>query len=67
MADLNILTDPAWSKRVNPDTFAGPKRVCDPGILIEALPEINLILVSQNHYDHSDTASLKQQCRQQEK
>ena len=59
VAGLNILTDPVWSKRVSPVTFAGPKRVRDPGIPIEALPEIDLILVSHNHYDHLDTASLK--------
>ena len=44
VAGLNILTDPVWSKRVSPVTFAGPKRVRDPGIPIEALPEIDLIL-----------------------
>jgi L-ascorbate metabolism protein UlaG (beta-lactamase superfamily) len=64
---LNILTDPVWSKRVSPVTFAGPKRVRDPGIPIEALPEIDLILVSHNHYDHLDTASLKKLRQQQEK
>jgi len=67
VAGLNILTDPVWSKRVSPVTFAGPKRVRDPGIPIEALPEIDLILVSHNHYDHLDTASLKTLRQQQEK
>jgi L-ascorbate metabolism protein UlaG (beta-lactamase superfamily) len=67
VAGLNILTDPVWSKRVSPVTFAGPKRVRDPGIPIEALPEIDLILVSHNHYDHLDTASLKKLRQQQEK
>ena len=67
VAGLNILTDPVWSKRVSPVTFAGPKRVRDPGIPIEALPEIDLILVSHNHYDHLDTASLKTMRQQQEK
>jgi L-ascorbate metabolism protein UlaG (beta-lactamase superfamily) len=52
---------------VSPVTFAGPKRVRDPGIPIEALPEIDLILVSHNHYDHLDTASLKKLRQQQEK
>jgi L-ascorbate metabolism protein UlaG (beta-lactamase superfamily) len=35
-----------------------------PGIPIEALPEVDLILVSHNHYDHLDTASLKKLRRQ---
>ena len=66
-AGLNILTDPVWSKRVSPVTFAGPKRVRAPGVSIDALPEIDLILVSHNHYDHLDTASLKKLRAQQEK
>ena len=67
VAGLNILTDPVWSKRVSPVAFAGPKRVRDPGIPLEALPEIDLILVSHNHYDHLDTASLKTLRQQQDK
>ena len=56
---LNILTDPVWSKRVSPVTFAGPKRVRAPGITLDALPEIDLILISHNHYDHLDSKSLR--------
>ena len=48
-------------------TFAGPKRVRDRGIPIEALPEIDLILVSHDYYDHLDTASLKKLRQQQER
>lgn len=59
VAGLNILTDPVWSKRVSPVAFAGPKRVRAPGIPISDLPEIDLILISHNHYDHLDTKSLK--------
>ena len=67
VAGLNILTDPVWSTRVSPVTFAGPKRVRDPGFPIESLPQIDLILISHNHYDHLDTASLKALRQQQEK
>jgi len=56
---LNILTDPVWSDRVSPVTFAGPKRVRAPGLPLEELPEIDLILISHNHYDHLDTTSLE--------
>src|SRR5215468_1732336 len=55
---LNILIDPVWSERVSPVGFAGPKRVNDPGIAFDALPEIDVILVSHNHYDHLDIATL---------
>ena len=56
---LNILTDPIWSERASPVTFSGPKRIRPPGVAIEDLPEIDLIVVSHNHYDHMDTASLR--------
>ncbi len=56
---MNILTDPVWSKRASPFGFAGPKRVSDPGIRFGDLPEIDLILLSHNHYDHLDLVTLK--------
>jgi L-ascorbate metabolism protein UlaG (beta-lactamase superfamily) len=57
---LNILTDPVWSQRVSPFQFVGPKRAHPPGLSIEQLPPIDLILVSHNHYDHLDLDSLTQ-------
>ena len=57
---LNILTDPVWSERVSPFQFIGPKRFHPPGLSIEQLPPIDLILVSHNHYDHLDLDSLAQ-------
>ncbi|SMC88648.1 MBL fold metallo-hydrolase [Rhizobium sp. RU36D] len=59
VAGLNILTDPVWSERVSPFSFVGPKRVVKPGIAFEDLPPIDLVLVSHNHYDHLDVATLK--------
>jgi L-ascorbate metabolism protein UlaG (beta-lactamase superfamily) len=59
VAGLNILTDPVWSTRASPFTFAGPKRVVPPGIRFEDLPPIDLVLVTHNHYDHLDLATLK--------
>jgi L-ascorbate metabolism protein UlaG (beta-lactamase superfamily) len=64
---LNILTDPIWSERASPVTFAGPKRIRPPGIAISDLPEIDLVLISHNHYDHLDTATLRQVRQQQNK
>lgn len=57
-AGLNILTDPVWCQRASPVQFAGPKRVRAPGIALQDLPPIDLILVSHNHYDHLDGATL---------
>ncbi len=56
---LNILIDPVFSTRASPVSFAGPKRVNPPGISIENLPPIDVVLVSHNHYDHLDLSSLK--------
>ena len=56
---LNILTDPVWSERVSPLSFAGPKRMRPPGIRFEDLPEIDLIIISHNHYDHLDIETLR--------
>jgi L-ascorbate metabolism protein UlaG (beta-lactamase superfamily) len=55
---LNILLDPVWSERVSPLSFAGPRRVRPPGIAFEALPPIDVVLVSHCHYDHLDLATL---------
>ena len=55
---LNILVDPVWSERASPVRWAGPRRHNDPGIAFEALPSIDVALVSHGHYDHLDIATL---------
>jgi L-ascorbate metabolism protein UlaG (beta-lactamase superfamily) len=47
-----------WSQRCSPVSFAGPKRVNDPGIAFDALPPIDIVLVSHCHYDHLDVETL---------
>ncbi|PCH92469.1 MAG: hypothetical protein COB84_10600 [Rhodobacteraceae bacterium] len=59
VAGLNILTDPVYSQRVSPISFAGPKRHNPVGIAFDDLPPIDIILVSHNHYDHLDTLTLQ--------
>jgi N-acyl-phosphatidylethanolamine-hydrolysing phospholipase D len=56
---LNVLTDPVFSERVSPVSFAGPKRAQPPGLSVEQLPRIDVVLVSHNHYDHLDRYSIK--------
>jgi len=56
---LNILTDPIWSERTSPVTFSGPERAHPPGILLEDLPKIDVVVISHNHYDHLDVPTLK--------
>ncbi len=54
-----ILTDPVFSERCSPVSWAGPRRVRAPGLALDALPRIDLILLSHNHYDHMDLPSLR--------
>ncbi len=56
---LNVLTDPVWSKRVSPVSWAGPQRVHHPGIKFDQLPKIDIVIVSHNHYDHMDLNTLE--------
>ena len=56
---LNILTDPIWSERASPVQFLGPKRVHAPGIDFSALPPIDIVLISHNHYDQLDIPTLQ--------
>ena len=56
---LNVLTDPVFGERASPVSFAGPRRFQPPGIAIGQLPHIDLVLISHNHYDHLDEASVK--------
>lgn len=56
---LNILTDPIYSERCSPVSFAGPKRVRKPGIEFANLPKIDFVLISHDHYDHLDLETIK--------
>lgn len=56
---VNILTDPTFSRRASPVQFAGPERIVPPGIPIEKLPKIDLVLLSHNHYDHLDADTVE--------
>jgi L-ascorbate metabolism protein UlaG (beta-lactamase superfamily) len=58
VAGLNLLTDPMFSDRASPLTFAGPKRRVGPGVAFESLPPIHAALISHNHYDHLDLRSV---------
>ncbi len=51
---VNILTDPIFSERCSPFQSIGPKRLNDPGIPLDSLPPIELVLISHDHYDHLD-------------
>ena len=56
---VNILFDPVWSERASPVSFLGPKRESAPGVDFNALPPIDLVLLSHDHYDHLDHATVR--------
>jgi L-ascorbate metabolism protein UlaG (beta-lactamase superfamily) len=63
----NILTDPHFSKRASPLSFMGPERTTPPGLQIDDLPFIDLVVISHNHYDHLDSQSIKLLIKKQQK
>lgn len=59
MDGVTFLTDPIWSERASPLSFAGPKRRVPPGVPFEALPPVDFVVVSHAHYDHLDLPTLR--------
>ncbi|MEY4583678.1 MAG: hypothetical protein RJB10_175 [Pseudomonadota bacterium] len=55
---LNVLVDPIFSDRASPVQIFGPKRAQAPGVAMADLPHIDAVLISHNHYDHLDRASV---------
>jgi len=56
---LNILSDPHFSERSSPVSFAGPKRYSPPGLKVDDLPKVDVIIISHNHYDSFDEDSMR--------
>lgn len=54
MDGVTFLTDPIYSRRASPVSFAGPARLQPPGVPFEDLPDIDFAVVSHDHYDHLD-------------
>ena len=62
-AAATILTDPVFSRRCGPFGCFGPKRAHAPGVALDALPRIDAVLLSHDHYDHCDLQSLRRIAR----
>lgn len=54
-----ILIDPVWSARASPVSFAGPKRFFPAPIALSELPSLDLVLLSHDHFDHLDEATIR--------
>jgi L-ascorbate metabolism protein UlaG (beta-lactamase superfamily) len=50
--DVRLLIDPVWDERASPLTWAGPKRFYSPTLRLDALPRLDAVLISHDHYDH---------------
>jgi N-acyl-phosphatidylethanolamine-hydrolysing phospholipase D len=59
MDGASFLTDPMFSHRASPFSFMGPRRMIPPGIPLEALPPIDFVLLSHDHYDHADLRTVQ--------
>lgn len=59
LGGLHVLTDPIFSARCSPVSFAGPERCRAPGVALADLPRIDVVLLSHDHYDHCDRPSLR--------
>ncbi len=59
MDHVSFLTDPTWSSTASPLPFLGPRRYVPPALALEALPPIDFVLVSHNHYDHLDVPTIR--------
>jgi L-ascorbate metabolism protein UlaG (beta-lactamase superfamily) len=60
LGGVALLTDPIWSSRASPFRCMGPRRVRAPGQPLDALPAIDIVLVSHCHYDHLDLPTLRE-------
>ena len=63
LGGLNLITDPVFSERAFPVQWMGPRRLMAPAIALEALPPLDLILISHSHYDHLDRPAVRRLAR----
>ena len=59
MNDKNILIDPIMSDRASPVGFAGPARFAEYAFDTNTVPEIDVLFISHDHYDHLDYNTIK--------
>lgn len=60
-----VLTDPVWSRRCSPSRTVGPQRMHEPPVALEALPALDAVLISHDHYDHLDIDTIVALARSQ--
>ncbi len=60
---VRVITDPVWGKRASPSSLAGPKRFQPVPIPLRAMPPVDLVAISHDHYDHLDYPTLRELAR----
>jgi L-ascorbate metabolism protein UlaG (beta-lactamase superfamily) len=60
---LRVLTDPVWGPRASPSRLAGPRRFQPVPVALGALPPIDLVIISHDHYDHLDYPTIRELAR----
>jgi len=56
---VNVLTDPMFSDVASPVGFVGPSRKSAPGLTLETLPRVDIVVISHDHYDHLDAPTIR--------
>jgi len=59
IAGRRVLTDPVWGPRASPSRLVGPKRFQPAPVALKALPPIDLVVISHDHYDHLDHPTIR--------
>jgi L-ascorbate metabolism protein UlaG (beta-lactamase superfamily) len=54
-----VLIDPVWSNRVSPSSLVGPARLHPVPVPLDALPSVDAVVISHDHYDHLDKATIR--------
>lgn len=54
-----VLTDPVWARRASPTRWAGPRRFQPVPVALDELPPLDVVLISHDHYDHLDVATVR--------
>lgn len=62
---LRVLTDPVWGPRASPSRLAGPKRFQPVPVPLRAMPPVDLVVVSHDHYDHLDYPTIRELAKRQ--
>ncbi len=59
MAGFRVLTDPVWGPRASPSRLIGPKRFQPVPVPLRALMNVDLVVISHDHYDHLDYPTIR--------